>query len=136
MSRPDLSVVVPAYNEEENVDRVYARLRDVLEELDLRWELIFSVDPSTDRTEELVRTLHGRDPRVKLLRFSRRFGQPMATLAGLEAATGDAVVVIDCDLQDPPELIAQLVERWREGYDVVYAQRRSRKGETLAKRIV
>jgi dolichol-phosphate mannosyltransferase len=98
--------------------------------------LIFSVDPSTDRTEELIRALHERDPRVKLLRFSRRFGQPMATLAGLEAASGDAVVVIDCDLQDPPELIAQLVERWREGYDVVYAQRRSRQGETLAKRIV
>jgi glycosyltransferase involved in cell wall biosynthesis len=108
----------------------------VLDALDLRWELIFSVDPSTDRTEELILTLRERDPRVKLLRFSRRFGQPMATLAGLEASRGDAVVVIDCDLQDPPELIAQLVERWREGYDVVYAQRRSRQGETLAKRIV
>jgi glycosyltransferase involved in cell wall biosynthesis len=108
----------------------------VLDALDLRWELIFSVDPSTDRTEELILALRERDPRVKLLRFSRRFGQPMATLAGLEAASGDAVVVIDCDLQDPPELIAQLVERWREGYDVVYAQRRSRQGETLAKRIV
>src|SRR5439155_16867834 len=69
-------------------------------------------------------------------RFSRRFGQPMATLAGLEASSGDAVVVIDCDLQDPPELIAELVARWREGYDVVYAQRRSREGETLVKRIV
>jgi glycosyltransferase involved in cell wall biosynthesis len=108
----------------------------VLDALDLRWELIFSVDPSTDRTEELILALRDRDPRVKLLRFSRRFGQPMATLAGLEAASGDAVVVIDCDLQDPPELIAQLVERWREGYDVVYAQRRSREGETLAKRVV
>ncbi len=102
----------------------------------LQWELIFSVDPSTDRTEELILALNETDPRVKLLRFSRRFGQPMATLAGLEAASGDAVVVIDCDLQDPPELIAELVERWRDGYDVVYAQRRSRKGETLAKRIV
>ena len=73
---------------------------------------------------------------MKLLRFSRRFGQPMATIAGLEASTGDAVVVIDCDLQDPPELIPELVGRWREGYDVVYAQRRTREGETLAKRIV
>jgi glycosyltransferase involved in cell wall biosynthesis len=71
-----------------------------------------------------------------MLRFSRRFGQPMATLAGMEAASGDAVVVIDCDLQDPPELIADLVARWQEGYDVVYAQRRSRAGETLPKRIV
>ena len=68
---------------------------------------------------------------MKMLRFSRRFGQPMATIAGLEAATGDAVVVIDCDLQDPPELIPELVARWREGYDVVYAQRRTRAGETL-----
>ena len=71
-----------------------------------------------------------------MLRFSRRFGQPMATLAGLEAASGDATVVIDCDLQDPPELIVDLVARWREGYDVVYAQRRTRAGETLPKRIV
>jgi glycosyltransferase involved in cell wall biosynthesis len=73
---------------------------------------------------------------VKMLRFSRRFGQPMATLAGLEAASGDATVVIDCDMQDPPELIADLVQRWRDGYDVVFAQRRSRVGETLTKRIV
>jgi dolichol-phosphate mannosyltransferase len=133
---PQLSVVVPAYNEEANVDRLYARLSDVLDAIGLRWELIFSVDPSTDRTEELILQLRRRDSRVKLLRFSRRFGQPMATLAGLEAATGDAVVVIDCDLQDPPELIAELVERWNDGYDVVYAQRRSRKGETLAKRVL
>ena len=71
-----------------------------------------------------------------MLRFSRRFGQPMATLAGMEAAAGDAVVVIDCDLQDPPELIPELVAGWRDGYDVVYAQRRTRAGETLPKRIV
>src|SRR4029077_8130293 len=89
-----------------------------------------------DTTESLIVDLHDRDSRVKMLRFSRRFGQPMATLAGLEAADGDAVVVIDCDLQDPPELIAALVGRWREGYDVVYAQRRTRAGETIPKRIV
>jgi glycosyltransferase involved in cell wall biosynthesis len=136
VTRPQLSIVVPAYNEEANVDRLYARLSGVLDAIGLRWELIFSVDPSTDRTEELIIKLRARDPRVKLLRFSRRFGQPMATLAGLEASTGDAVVVIDCDLQDPPELITELVERWNEGYDVVYAQRRSRKGETLAKRVI
>jgi polyisoprenyl-phosphate glycosyltransferase len=133
---PALTIVVPAYNEEGNVDRVYARLRDVLDAVGLPWELIFSVDPSTDRTEELIIGLNRVDPRVKLLRFSRRFGQPMATLAGLAAASGDAVIVIDCDLQDPPELIPELVSKWREGYDVVYAQRRSRQGETLAKRIV
>jgi glycosyltransferase involved in cell wall biosynthesis len=133
---PGLSVVIPAYNEEQNVERMYARLAAVLDGLGMSWEVIFSVDPSTDRTEELILGLRARDRRVKLLRFSRRFGQPMATLAGLEACSGDAVVVIDCDLQDPPELISDLVARWREGYDVVYAQRRSRAGETLPKRIV
>jgi polyisoprenyl-phosphate glycosyltransferase len=131
-----LSVVIPAYNEEANIDRVYERLRETLDELDLEWELIFSVDPCPDRTEELILALRDTDPRVKMLRFSRRFGQPMATLAGLEAASGDATVVIDCDLQDPPELIPELVRRWRDGFDVVYAQRRTRAGETLPKRIV
>jgi dolichol-phosphate mannosyltransferase len=132
-----LSIVIPAFNEEQNVDRVYERLSAVMDGIDgLAWELIFSVDPSTDRTEELILALRERDPRVKMLRFSRRFGQPAATLAGMAAATGDATVVIDCDLQDPPELIAELVARWREGYEVVYAQRRTREGETLPKRIV
>src|SRR5271156_3047111 len=131
-----LSIVIPAYNEESNVDRVYERLSEVMSGLGLEWELVFSVDPSTDRTEELILALRERDPRVKMLRFSRRFGQPMATLAGLEHSGGQAVVVIDCDLQDPPELIPAMVDRWREGFDVVYAQRRTRAGETIAKRIV
>jgi glycosyltransferase involved in cell wall biosynthesis len=134
--RRTLSIVVPAYNEQDNVRRVYERLVTVLGQTDVDWELIFSVDPCTDGTEELIRELCGQDTRVKMLRFSRRFGQPMATIAGLEAARGDAVVVIDCDLQDPPELIPELLARWREGYDVVYAQRRTRAGETLPKRIV
>ncbi len=131
-----LSIVIPAYNEQDNVHRVYERLSKVMGQMDVEWELIFSVDPCTDQTEELIRELGDQDPRVKMLRFSRRFGQPMATIAGLEAARGDAVVVIDCDLQDPPELIPELVARWREGYDVVYAKRRSRAGETMPKRIV
>ncbi len=135
-ARPKLSIVVPAYNEQDNVSRMYGRLVRALEGLHLQWELIFSVDPCADRTEELILGLGAEDDRVKMLRFSRRFGQPMATIAGLEAASGEAVVVIDCDLQDPPELIPELVERWREGYDVVYAQRRSRAGETLPKRVV
>ncbi len=131
-----LTVVAPAYNEEENIERFYDRLREVMDGLDLEWELIFGVDPSSDRTEELILAMRGTDARVKMLRFSRRFGQPMATLAGLAAAQGDAAVVIDCDLQDPPELIPEMVERWREGYDVVCAQRRSRAGESFAKRLV
>jgi glycosyltransferase involved in cell wall biosynthesis len=131
-----LSIIVPAYNEEQNVRAFYARITKVMEGVDLRWELIFSVDPCPDRTEELILELRRSDPRVKMLRFSRRFGQPMATIAGLEAASGDATVVIDCDMQDPPELIPELVARWREGYEVVYAQRRTRAGETLPKRII
>ncbi len=131
-----LSVVLPAYNEESNVERVYERLRAVLDTVQLDWwELIFSVDPCSDRTEELIMALRMRDPRVKMLRFSRCFGQPAATLAGLEASSGDAAVVMDCDLQDPPELLPDLLARWREGYDVVYAQRRTRAGETWAKKL-
>jgi polyisoprenyl-phosphate glycosyltransferase len=131
-----LSVVIPARNEEENVEPMYRRLAAVLDEIGDKWEIIFSVDPSTDRTEEIVGGLCKRDKRVRMLRFSRRFGQPMAILAGMEASSGDAVVVIDCDMQDPPELIPELVRLWREGFDVVYAQRRSRDGETLPKRMV
>ena len=131
-----LSVVIPARNEEENVEPMYRRLVPVLDAIGHEWEIIFSVDPSTDRTEELVNQLCEQDKRVRMLRFSRRFGQPMAILAGMEASSGDAVVVIDCDMQDPPELISELVRVWREGFDVVYAQRRSRDGETLSKRIV
>lgn len=131
-----LSIVVPAYDEAATVGPLYERVRATLEPLDLDWELIFAVDPSTDGTESAILSLREADPRVKMLRFSRRFGQPAATFAGLEAATGNAVVVIDSDLQDPPELIAELVGRWRDGFDVVYAQRRSRKGETIPKRIV
>ena len=132
-----LSVVIPAFNEEDNVERVYDRLSAVLDALDLdAWEIIFSVDPCTDRTENLILALRERDERVKMLRFSGRCGQPAATIAGLAAATMDGVVVIDCDLQDPPELIPELVDRWRDGFEVVYAQRRTREGETLPKRIV
>jgi dolichol-phosphate mannosyltransferase len=131
-----LSVVIPAYNEQDNVRPVYERLSKIMGQVDMEWELVFSIDPCTDQTEELVRELCDQDARVKMLRFSRRFGQPMATLAGLEAARGDAVVAIDCDLQDPPELIPELVARWRDGYDVVYAKRRTRAGETIPKRIV
>jgi glycosyltransferase involved in cell wall biosynthesis len=136
VTQQKLSVVIPAYKEEPNIRAVYDRLSAILDRLGMAWEIIFSVDPSPDRTEELILELRERDPRIKMLRFSRRFGQPMATLAGLEYASGDATVVIDCDLQDPPELIPELVARWRDGFDVVYAQRRTRAGETLVKRLV
>jgi dolichol-phosphate mannosyltransferase len=131
-----LSIVVPVFNEEDNVGPFYERMQTVLEATGCDWEIIFAEDPSTDETKVRILALRDRDPRVKLLRFSRRFGQPAATLAGLAASRGDAVVVIDVDLQDPPELIGQMVEQWRLGFDVVYAQRRTREGETLPKRIV
>jgi glycosyltransferase involved in cell wall biosynthesis len=131
-----VSVVVPCLNEEDNIRPLYERLRPTLERTGVDFELIFSVDPSTDRTEDEIRELRAEDPRVKMIRLSRRFGQPAATMAGLRMSSGDAVAVIDADQQDPPELIADMVERWREGFDVVYGQRRSREGETLVKRIV
>jgi dolichol-phosphate mannosyltransferase len=129
-------VVVPCLDEEESIRPLYARLRPALEHANVDYEIIFSLDPCTDGSESEIRSLRGDDPGVKLIRLSRRFGQPAATVAGLSLASGDAIVVIDCDLQDPPELIGEMVARWREGFDVVYAQRRSRAGETLAKRIV
>lgn len=131
-----ISVVVPAYAEERNVPLLYDRLTRTLDDKGVEWELIFAVDPSPDATEDVILSLRKEDPRVKMLRFSRRFGQPSATMAGLAAASGDAVVVIDCDLQDPPEVIGEMIDRWRDGNDVVYGQRRSRVGETLVKRMV
>ncbi len=138
MSSPvgTISVVVPCLNEEDNVGPLYERVRDTLVAADVDYEIIFSLDPCTDTTEDRIRDIRSRDPRVKMLRLSRRFGQPAATIAGLRMSSGDAVVVIDCDLQDPPELIGEMIERWSQGFDVVYAQRRSRAGETLPKRIV
>ncbi len=131
-----VSVVVPCLNEEANIAPLYERVRATLDAAGVDWELIFSMDPCTDATEMVIEGIRVADSRVKGLLLSRRFGQPAATIAGMAAASGDAVVVIDCDLQDPPELIGDLIAKWREGYDVVYAQRRTREGETIVKRAV
>ncbi len=131
-----LSVVVPVYKEEKNVPEFLRRLRPILGAVTEDYEIIFSLDPSPDRTEEVILEQRAADPRVKLLKFSRRFGQPMATLAGLQYSSGDAVIVMDVDLQDPPELIGQMVAKWREGHDVVLPQRRERTGEPLIKKAV
>jgi glycosyltransferase involved in cell wall biosynthesis len=131
-----LSVVVPCLNEEQNIGPLYERLLPILDRTGMDFELIFSLDPCTDATEDRIREIRATDPRVKMVRLSRRFGQPAATIAGLRMSSGEAIVVIDCDLQDPPELIEEMVLRWRDGFDVVYAQRRTREGETLMKRIV
>jgi len=131
-----LSIVVPVYKEEKNVPEFLRRLRAILPGLTEDYEIIFSLDPSPDRTEEVILEHRAADPRVKLLKFSRRFGQPMATLAGLEYSRGDAVVVMDVDLQDPPELLRDMLAKWREGYDVVLPQRRERTGEPWLKKLV
>lgn len=131
-----LSIVVPVYREEKNIPEFLRRLRPILAEITGDYEIIFSLDPSPDRTEDVILEERASDPRVKLLKFSRRFGQPMATLAGLQYSSGEAVVVMDVDLQDPPELLHEMVAKWREGYDVVLPQRRQRTGEPWIKRAV
>jgi dolichol-phosphate mannosyltransferase len=131
-----LSLVVPVYREEKNVPEFLRRVRPILGAITEDYEVIFALDPSPDRTEEVILEARAQDPRVKLLRFSRRFGQPMATLAGLQYSAGEAVVVLDVDLQDPPELLGEMVAKWREGYDVVLPQRRQRTGEPWIKRLV
>jgi dolichol-phosphate mannosyltransferase len=133
---PLLSIVVPVYKEEGNIPVFLGQMVPVLEGLSPDFEIIFSMDPSPDRTEELILEQRQKDPRVKLVKFSRRFGQPMATLGGMQFAAGQAVIVMDVDLQDPPELVVQMVAKWREGYDVVNAQRRNREGETITKRVM
>jgi len=131
-----LSVVVPVYNEEQTLPRFLATIRPVLASVTQDYEIVFVADPCTDGTVELIRAEHERDPRIKLLLFSRRFGQPAATLGGMTYARGQAIVVIDCDLQDPPGLIPEMVRLWRAGNKVVIPQRTSREGETLIKRVI
>jgi dolichol-phosphate mannosyltransferase len=131
-----LSLVVPVYREEKNVPEFLRRLRPILAGITEDYEIIFALDPSPDRTEEVILEQRGQDQRIKLLKFSRRFGQPMATLAGMQYSSGDAVIVMDVDLQDPPELVVEMIARWRAGYDVVLPQRRQRTGEPWIKRLI
>ena len=131
-----LSIVVPVYREEKNIPEFLRRLRPILAGITEDYEIIFAMDPSPDRTEEVILEQRGQDQRIKLLKFSRRFGQPMATLAGMQYSSGDAVIVMDVDLQDPPELVVDMIARWRAGYDVVLPQRRQRTGEPWIKRLI
>ncbi|MEB3203427.1 MAG: glycosyltransferase family 2 protein [Candidatus Sericytochromatia bacterium] len=137
--RPDaahtrVSVVAPCFDEEEGLPALRARLTAVLDGLDCPWELVLVDDGSRDGTLALMRAFAAEDPRIKAVGLSRNFGHQVAATAGLDHATGDAVILIDADLQDPPELIPRMLDLWREGWDVVYAQRRSRVGETAFKR--
>jgi polyisoprenyl-phosphate glycosyltransferase len=133
---PIISVVVPVYKEERGIRPFLLRLESVMSKMGVSYEVIFSLDPSPDKTEEIILEEINRNPAIKLLVFSRRFGQPAATMAGILWAKGDTCVTIDVDLQDQPELIEPMYTKLKEGYEVVYAKRRSRKGETLVKRIV
>lgn len=131
-----ISLVVPVYKEADNIPEFLRQVQAILSSLTEDYEIIFSMDPSPDRTEEVILAHRAQDERIKLLKFSRRFGQPMASLAGLEYSRGDAVIVMDVDLQDPPELIGAMIAKWREGYDVVLPQRRARTGEPWIKKLI
>lgn len=129
-TRPLISVVVPVYNEEACLAALHRRLSDVLSTLDDSYEILFINDGSRDRSLEIIRQLQLVDPHVGYHSFTRNFGHESASTCGLLEARGQTVVIIDADLQDPPELIAELLDRWREGFDLIYARRRSRQGET------
>jgi len=131
-----ISVVVPVYNEQENIKDFLNRTKKVLEKIKLDHEILFILDPSTDKSQAILLDEAKNDKKIKLIILSRRFGQPAATIAGINFVSGDRCVIIDCDLQDPPELILDMNEKIDQGYEVVLARRRSRKGETLIKRLI
>lgn len=127
------SIVVPIYNEQENLPELYRRVREVMDSTDEPWELILVDDGSTDSSTALIRALAREDKRIRPVIFARNFGHQVAVTAGLDYSRGDAVVIIDADLQDPPELILEMAEKWKQGYEVVYAVRAEREGESWFK---
>ena len=130
-----ISIIVPAYNEEESLPFLFERLDKLMESVDnYEFEILFVDDGSKDKTLELIKEQRKKDNRISYVTFARNFGKETAMIAGLDYAQGDAVIFIDADLQDPPELIPELIKYWEEGYDDVYAQRKSRKGETFLKK--
>ena len=130
-----ISVIIPAYNEEESLPILYERIEKLMATMgNYEFEILFINDGSKDKTIEIIKKMRQDDSRISYVDFSRNFGKEIAMIAGLDYATGDCVIFIDADLQDPPELIPELVKYWEEGYDDVYAKRRSRKGETFLKK--
>lgn len=128
------SIVIPVYNEDEVIHETYKRLKSVMDSTGEGYELLFVNDGSSDQTALILKECSDKDKSVKLIDFSRNFGHQIAITAGMDYSIGEAVVVIDADLQDPPELILQMIEKWKEGYAVVYAKRTERKGETFFKK--
>lgn len=132
---PRFSIVAPIYNEEGNIDLLHQRVSTVMDGIGDPWELILINDGSADRSPELIDAVAQRDPRIKAVHFARNFGHQIAVTAGIDHAQGDAVVLIDADLQDPPEVIPQLIEQWEAGFQVVYAVREQREGESWFKQV-
>lgn len=132
-ARPALSIIVPCYNEEEVIAATHERLSAVMDATGLSYEIVYVDDGSKDATAEKLRAVQMASPHARLIRLSRNFGHQIAVTAGLEYAEGDAVVLIDADLQDPPEVIPEMIAKWREGYEVVYGVRTSREGESAFK---
>ena len=128
------SIIVPAYNEEKSLQFFYDAVTPLFRNLQEEYEIIFVNDGSRDATKEILRGLADLDKRVKVCNFSRNFGQQAALLCGMELASGDAVIAMDADLQDPPEVALQMIAKWKEGFDVVHGKRKKRKGETVFKR--
>lgn len=136
MTNKKLSVVVPVFNEEKNIKEFTVRLISSLKSIDLDYEVIFVLDPSKDSTEDKILQEINLNKKIKLICMSRRFGQPQATIAGIQNISGDRCVIIDCDLQDPPELIPEMNKKLDQGYDVVVAKRNKRAGETFIKKLI
>jgi dolichol-phosphate mannosyltransferase len=134
MTSPKFTVIAPIFNELENIPELYHRVKDVMDRTGEPWELILVDDGSTDGSTELIRKLAENNPRVRPIIFARNFGHQIAVTAGIDYSQGDAVIIIDADLQDPPEVILDLIAKWDEGYEVVYAVREEREGETWFKR--
>ena len=134
-AHPDISVVIPVYNEEKNMPLLFERLRSVLDQMQVTYELIFVNDGSTDNTLPLLKSMAGANKSVNYISLSRNFGHQVAVSAGLDMATGIAVVVMDADLQDPPELIPELYAKMQQGFEVVYGRRIYRKGESHLKKL-
>ncbi len=132
-NKPVISVVAPIFNESATLPEFYRRVREALQPLGETWELVLIDDGSRDNSSEIMRELARQDPRVRPVIFARNFGHQLAVTAGLDYSRGEAVVIIDSDLQDPPEVIPEMIARWREGYEVVYAIRTEREGETWFK---
>jgi len=130
-----LSIIIPFYNEQEVIEECQSRLSNAVKGIDMNVEMIYINDGSKDNTLPILAELMETDARIKIIDLSRNFGKEIAMTAGIDAAQGDAVIVIDADLQDPPELMVDMVTAWREGYDVVYAKRVERKGESFMKKL-